>query len=93
MTNKRACQAAWKRHTSQNREEIEIDGFPKAKKYSAETLLNEMNCNLDLCGYPHEEEEILAPLDLINQYQQKRAELNAEIDNVLAQITSMLGEN
>lgn len=73
-----------------NREEIEIDGFPKAKKYSVETLLNEMNCNLDLCGYPHEEEEILAPLDLINQYQQKRAELNAEIDDVLGQIITIL---
>ncbi len=74
-----------------NREEIEIDGFPKAKKYSVEMLLNELKCNLDLCGYPHEEEEILAPMDLINQYQEKRTALNAEIDSVLAQITSILG--
>ena len=76
-----------------NREEIEIDGFPKAKKYSVETLLNEMNGNLDLCGYPHEEEEILAPMDLINQYQEKRTALNAEIDSVLTQITFILGDN
>lgn len=75
-----------------NREEIEIDGFPKAKKYSAEMLLNELNCNLDLCGYPHEEEEILAPMDLINQYQENRTVLNAKIDYVLKQITAMLGE-
>lgn len=74
-----------------NRKEIEIDVFPKAKKYPVEMLLNELNCNLDLCGYPHEEEEILAPMDLINQYQEKRAVLNAEIDSVLAQITSILG--
>ena len=76
-----------------NREEIEIDGVPKAKKYSAETLLHELNCNLDLCGYPHEEEEILAPMDLIHRYQEERAALNAEIDSVLAQISSMLGGN
>lgn len=74
-----------------NREEIEIDGFPKAKKYPVEMLLHELHCNLDLCGYPHEEEEILAPMDLIIQYQEKRAALNAEIDSVLAQITSILG--
>ena len=56
-------------------------------------LLNELNCNLDLCGYPHEEEEILAPMDLINQYQERRATLNAEIDDVLGQIISILKSN
>ncbi|MCM1411482.1 MAG: type I restriction-modification system subunit M [Lachnospiraceae bacterium] len=74
-----------------DRKEIEVDGVPKAKKYLAETLLNDFNCNLDLCGYPYEEEEILPPLELISQYQEKRAALNAEIDSVLEQITSMLG--
>ena len=43
--------------------------------------------------FPHEEEEILAPMDLINQYQEKRASLNAEIDHVLEKITSLLGGN
>lgn len=46
--------------------------------------------NLDLCGFPHEVEEILPPADLIYQYQQKRAELNATIDKVLADITEHL---
>ena len=40
-----------------------------------------------------EEEEILDPMDLINQYQEKRASLNAEIDHVLEKITSLLGGN
>ena len=71
-----------------NRTEIEEDGFPKAKKY---TVAN--GYNIDLCGYPHEEEEILDPMDLINQYQEKRASLNAEIDHVLEKITSLLGGN
>ena len=72
------------------REEIEVDGFPKAKKYTVEEIVAN-GYNIDLCGYPHEEEEILDPMDLINQYQEKRALLNAEIDHVLEQITSLLG--
>lgn len=74
------------------REEIEADGFPKAKKYTVEEIVAN-GYNIDLCGYPHEEEEILEPMDLINQYQEKRASLNAEIDHVLEQITSLLGGN
>ena len=73
-----------------NREEITIDGFDKAKKYSANELI-ERSYNIDLCGYPHEEEEILPPKELILQYQKKRASLNADIDRILAQITDILG--
>ena len=75
-----------------NREEIEVDGFPKAKKYTVDEIAAN-GYNIDLCGFPHEEEEILDPMDLINQYQEKRASLNAEIDHVLEKITSMLGGN
>lgn len=73
-----------------NREEITIDGFDKAKKYTAEELA-EKNYNIDLCGFPHEEEEILPPKELIQQYQEKRASLNADIDRILEQITGILG--
>ena len=75
-----------------NRTEIEEDGFPKAKKYTVKEIVAN-GYNIDLCGYPHEEEEILDPMDLINQYQEKRASLNAEIDHVLEKITSLLGGN
>lgn len=88
-----------------NREEIAIDGFDKAKKYnvvknekgelelidSKGTVIS--NYNIDLCGYPHEEEEILPPKELIQEYQTKRASLNADIDRILAQITEILGIN
>ena len=73
-----------------NREEITIDGFDKAKKYTVEEL-KARSYNIDLCGYPHEEEEILPPKELIQQYQEKRASLNADIDRILAQITDILG--
>lgn len=76
----------------ENREEIEVDGFSKAKKYAISEI-EERNYNIDLCGFPHEEEVILEPMDLIQEYQEKRASLNAEIDHVLEQITSKLGGN
>lgn len=73
-----------------NREEINVDGFDKAKKYTAEEIAAR-NYNIDLCGYPHKEEEILPPKELIQQYQEKRASLNADIDRILAQIIEILG--
>ena len=74
-----------------NRQEIIIDGFDKAKKYTVKQLTDDFGYNLDLCGYPHEEEEILDPMDLIQQYEEKRASLNAEIDRALADIMAILG--
>lgn len=75
-----------------NRQEITIDGFDKAKKYTVKEL-EDKNYNIDLCGYPHEEEEILPPKELIQQYQEKRASYNADIDRILSQITDILGIN
>jgi len=73
-----------------DRKEIELeDGF-KARCYTRDFLLNEQGCNIDLCGYPHEEEEVLPPLDTIRNYQEKRASLNAEIDKVLEELESLL---
>jgi type I restriction enzyme M protein len=76
-----------------DRQKISVDGFDKAKKFTVNQLAEEFGYNLDQCGYPHEEEEILNPLDLIQKYEEKRASLNAEIDRVLAEITSILGGN
>ena len=75
----------------QRRTEIEADGWPKAKCYTAAEI-REGGYNLDLCGFPHEEEEILDPMDLIKNYQEHRRELNAEIDKVLEEIPVRLNE-
>lgn len=75
-----------------NREEIVVDDFPKAKKYSIDEI-KALGYNIDLCGYPHEEEEILPPQDLIKEYREKRASLDANIDRVLSEIMALLGEN
>lgn len=73
-----------------DRREIIEDGNPKAKFYTVEEIRNS-NFNLDLCGYPHEEEEILPPDELIRNYREERARLDAEIDQKLAQICEILG--
>lgn len=75
----------------ENRQEIREDGFDKAKKFNVQQLTEELGYNLDQCGFPHEEEEILEPMELIQRYEEQRASLNAEIDQVLEEITSLLG--
>jgi len=74
-----------------DRQPIEQDGFDKAKCFTAEQLADEFGYNFDQCGFPHEEDEILDPLDLIQRYQEQRSSLNAEIDRVLSEITEKLG--
>ncbi|WP_419878236.1 N-6 DNA methylase [Brevibacillus centrosporus] len=74
-----------------NRQELSVDGFDKAKKYTVQQLSEELGYNLDQCGYPNKEEEVLDPMDLILRYEEQRASLNAEIDRVLADITAILG--
>ena len=74
-----------------DRKEITLDGFDKAKCYTAAQIADELGYNLDQCGYPHKEEEILAPMDLMQRYQEERASLNAEIDRVLADLSALLG--
>ncbi len=74
----------------QQREEIIIDGFDKARKYTPAEIAAG-NYSLDYCKFPKAEEEILPPAELIAQYQEKRASLNAQIDSILTEITQQLG--
>lgn len=73
-----------------NRVEI-IDGKnEKARKFTAEEIIDR-NYNLDLCKFPQDEEVILEPQELIENYVAERSRLNHEIDSVLNEIQSMLG--
>lgn len=76
-----------------NRQPITVDGSDKARKYTYKQLTKDFAYNLDLCGYPHIEEEIIDPMDLIQRYQEDRAYLNAEIERILKNITDILGGN
>ena len=73
-----------------NRKSVSDGENFKAQEFSTDYLVNEQGCNLDLCGYPRGEEEVLDPLDTIREYQEKRATLNAEIDKVLAKLEALL---
>ena len=72
-----------------DRKEItDEEGNPKAKCYTVQELIDS-NYNFDVCGYPHEEEEILSVAETIQNYEEKRTKLNADIDNLLSQITEL----
>ena len=75
-----------------NRQEIQEDGFDKAKKYSFEELKTR-NFNLDLCGYPTIENVILEPKELFEQFEQQKAALETEMSEVITQIKKILGIN
>ena len=79
------CKKWW-----QNREEIIIDEFPKAKKYTLKEI-EELEYNLDQCGIPQIEEEILPPDELIRNYYQERKQLEQKIDDTLNEIKDILG--
>ncbi len=81
------CAAWWS-----DRKEIkdtETDTF-KAKAYSVQEIANRAY-DMDLCGYPTAEEEVLSPEETIRLFHEKRDSLNAKIDKRLAQIEELLG--
>ena len=75
-----------------DRKEIVEEDFPKAKCYSKKDIEN-LHYNLDLCGFPHIEEEILEPKDLIQQFREKRDSYNAEMERTLDKILELLDED
>ncbi|WP_086242895.1 type I restriction-modification system subunit M [Campylobacter devanensis] len=80
------CVAWWN-----NRKEIaDEEGNPKAKCFTSQELI-EGGYNLDLCGYPHEEEEILSIKETIINYKKHSEAAEEKINATLAKITKILG--
>ena len=80
------CVAWWN-----NRKEIaDEEGNPKAKCFTSQELI-EGGYNLDLCGYPHEEEEILSIKETIQNYKKHSEAAEEKINATLAKITEILG--
>ncbi|WP_348625392.1 class I SAM-dependent DNA methyltransferase (plasmid) [Paenibacillus peoriae] len=75
----------------ENRVEMINGKDEKARKFTAQEIINR-NYNLDLCKFPQEEEVILEPVELIENYIAERSRLNHDIDNILAEIQEMLGD-
>lgn len=80
------CIAWWNNRT----ELLDSDGNPKSKKYTAKELLDN-DCNFDLCGYPHEEEEILSIAETIQNYKKHSEAADERISSTLKKITEILG--
>lgn len=75
-----------------DRTEIINNNFPKAKKYTKDEL-EQLNYNFDLCGFPHEEEEILEPNELISKFREQRAIYNKELEEILDKILELINED
>lgn len=85
LSNFDDCVAWWDNRT----EIIDADGNPKAKCFTYQELI-EGGYNLDLCGYPHEEEEILSIKDTILNYKKHSEATEEKINSTLAKITEIL---
>lgn len=75
-----------------DRKEIinEETGDEKSRCFTVEQLVS-LDCNFDQCKFPKDEEEILPPKELLEDYYKKRAALDHEIDKTLAEIQKILG--
>ena len=67
-----------------------LDDGEKSRSFTAQELLD-MGCNFDQCKFPKDEEEVLRPAELLQQYHAQRSALDAKIDQTLADIQQMLG--
>ncbi len=65
-------------------------GDEKARCFTAQQLID-LGYNFDQCKFPKEEEEVLRPEELLQQYHAQRAALDAKIDQTLSEIQKMLG--
>ena len=69
--------------------DTETDTY-KAKDFTIQELA-ERGYDLDLCGYPAVEEEVLSPEETIRNFHEKRDSLNVRIDKRLVEIEALLG--
>ena len=69
----------------------ELEDGAKSRSFTPQEMIDNLQCNFDQCKFPKEEEDILAPGDLITNYKLRRKELDIKIDRCLAKIESMLG--
>ena len=69
--------------------DTDTDTF-KSKEFSKEDI-EKLEYNIDQCGYPSIEEEVLSPKETIQVFHEKRDSLNAKIDRKLKEISEFLG--
>lgn len=78
-----------------NREEIKDDESLtdtwKSKKFTVNEI-EELNYNLDQCGFPVKEEVILSPKETMDNFIEKREKLEKELDIKLQEIIKLIGD-
>ncbi|MEF3692887.1 MAG: class I SAM-dependent DNA methyltransferase [Acholeplasmataceae bacterium] len=65
------------------------EGNPKIKRYTKDEI-TKGKYNLDLCGFPHKNEEILDPYDLMSDYIIKKGENDQKIKEILDKIKLLM---
>lgn len=73
-----------------NRKEIVADNDEKSRCFGVRELIVS-DCNFDRCKFPKEEEEVLPPKELLEDYYKKRKALEHQIDKTLKEIQDILG--
>ena len=73
-----------------DRKEIIADNDEKSRCFGVEELIAS-DCNFDRCKFPKEEEEVLPPKQLLEEYYRKRKALEYQIDKTLQEIQDILG--
>ena len=76
--------AQTRRNQRRTRRQLKARAFDKAEILAG-------GVNLDLCGYPNQETEVLSPMETILAYQSARDNLNAKIDAQLEKIRTLMG--
>ena len=63
----------------------------KSKKFTVSEI-EELNYNLDQCGFPVKEEVILSPKETMDNFIEKREKLEKELDMKLQEIVKLIGD-
>ncbi|MDE5878380.1 MAG: type I restriction-modification system subunit M [Muribaculaceae bacterium] len=73
-----------------DRKELVAENDEKSRCFSVKELV-ESEFNFDRCKFPKEEEEVLPPKQLLEEYYKKRKALERQIDKTLQEIQEILG--
>lgn len=73
------------------KDDVSLTETYKSKKFTIEELSN-LNYNLDQCGYPVKEEIILSPKETMDNFIEKRENLEKQLDKKLKEIMELIGD-
>lgn len=83
----------WKNHEEIKdvKEDESLTETWKSKKFTVSEI-EELNYNLDQCGFPKKEEVVLSPKETMDNFIEKREKLEKELDIKLQEIIKLIGD-